>query len=526
MYRPLAFLAALVLLAFTGTGRADPACGSDASSDPVEAMGKEVWLDGYCRSFLPCRLVLEQFHGCQAAENFLSGLGAEQGTSLTESQVEDALVRSTGRTSGLSSCVASFDAQACKRYLGSDGQTSSEPATVAAGSAAEAARKPMSRDAAVLARQRIRDMDANAHTAFGMIERDCKAGAENCRNTLEQMVDPVVREADELNANPEYLAQLPAYSPGSVEYAGRLGWTRQNGQWAFGGTRAASTTLGDYLLSLDECRRLRERLDQEIGANPAREPVELSLFEAECLPQMPDARAGVAGWRQGFKDEPAQAAAAEAPLPTADDKTGTTQLAAASVALSDWNEEAVAEESGVRRQIARRFDLPGGCYLYVYTFEDDEDFKPEVSWSGPCEAGEPVNGTGDFSFGGDIPYGDDYKAARVVNGRLEGGPYLDVSEQSWHLHSYAGGCQVREEYLGRTWDSMLKEEETYRSWAELGGGDKDPTGRDFKGRITGLYILNRTYQGVKYYRHPSESPGEQDTLQADRHCVAAFAKLH
>lgn len=339
------FFAALVLLAFASPGRAGSACGSDTSSDPVEAMGKDVWLDGYCKSFLPCRLVLEQFHGCQAAEGFLSGLGAQQGTPLTESQVEDALVRSTGKTSGLSSCVTSFDAQACQRYLGigSDGQASSEQAPGTAGAAAEPARKPMSRDAAALARQRIRDMDANAHTAFGMIERDCRAGGESCKSTLEQMVDPVIREADQLNANPEYLAQLPAYSPGSVEYAGRLGWTRQSGRWTFGGVKAGTTTLGNYLLSVDECRKLRDRLDQQIRATPVREPDNLPFFEAECAPQLASYADDIRSWRALLS------APAPTPNPTDQQTAGQAQegmpvLAAPEGDLTQWNEQQLAEQ--------------------------------------------------------------------------------------------------------------------------------------------------------------------------------------
>ena len=69
---------------------ADSLCGSETSSDPVEAMGKEVWLTGYCKGFLPCRLAYEQFRGCQAGENFLSNLGAKEGQPLTEAQVKQA----------------------------------------------------------------------------------------------------------------------------------------------------------------------------------------------------------------------------------------------------------------------------------------------------------------------------------------------------------------------------------------------------------------------------------------------------
>ncbi|MGH8444636.1 MAG: hypothetical protein ACREVL_05175 [Solimonas sp.] len=534
MRQGLLMLAAIVLIAFGGPARAEPACGSDTSSDPVVAMGKDVWLNGTCKSFLPCRLVLEQFHGCQAAEGFLSSLGAQQGQPLTEGQVEDALFRTTGKSSGFEVCLRNFDAGGCKRYLGigggSDGSGPEAPPPAAPASGAPSEKKPMSQNAAIVARQRVRDLDSNAHTAVGVIERACRAGADECRSTLESMVDPVIRTADELNANPEYLAHFPPYSPGSIEYAGRLGWTWQNGQWVFGGARQASSntsTLGAYLLSVDECRKLHDRLDQEVKATPNREPVELSFFEAECVLQLPDFQAAVARWREGAKEVLLPLAAADTPQQAsagggAEPAQEPVQEQVASDALEAWNEEVVAEDSGEARQIARRFDLPGGCYLYVYTFEDGEDFKPEVSWSGPCVAGEPVNGIGDFSLGGDVPYGDDYQAARVVNGRLEGGPYLEQTEHSFSLHSYAGGCLAKDEYLGRTWDDMLEEEETYRQWAKT--GVKGYQG-DYKGYITGKYVLNRTHKGVKYYRHESETPGELSTDQADGRCVAAFAKL-
>lgn len=71
MRRSLTFLATvLVLFSFVSPSRAESTCGSDTSSDPVKAMGKDVWLNGYCKGFLPCRQVLAAFENCQAAEGF------------------------------------------------------------------------------------------------------------------------------------------------------------------------------------------------------------------------------------------------------------------------------------------------------------------------------------------------------------------------------------------------------------------------------------------------------------------------
>lgn len=357
MSRPLTFLATVfVLVAFASPGWAQPACGSDTSSDPVTAMGKDIWLNGHCKSFLPCRLVLEQFHGCQAAEGFLSRLGAKEGQPLTEDQVADALARTTGTSTNMSACLWNFDAQGCKRYLGlgagaGNNAVQAESAAPPATSFTEAKKRAMSQNAALVARQRVRDMDANAHTAVGVIERACQAGADKCRNTLESLVTPVIHAADELNANAEYLAHFPPHAPSSIEYAGRLGWTRQTGQWVFGGARKAggNTTLGTYLLTADECRKLHERLDREIKAKPGQEPVELSFFKAECLPQLPDARTTVAAWQQRFIEAPAAVKAADASQQLPDRKAMEN--------LSQWDgglRQAEAAQKRAREEEMRR----------------------------------------------------------------------------------------------------------------------------------------------------------------------------
>jgi hypothetical protein len=128
-----------------------------------------------------------------------------------------------------------------------------------------------------------------------------------------------------------------------------LGWTRQNGQWVFGGARAGQSTLKNYLLSVDDCRKLQDRLGQEVKAKPGQEPVELSFFEAECLPQMSDAQALVAAWRQGFKNTPTTLAAADA-----------SRQVPGSQAMEDLNQwdggirQAEAAQKKAREEEARR----------------------------------------------------------------------------------------------------------------------------------------------------------------------------
>lgn len=328
MRRSLTFLAtALVLLSLVNPSHAESTCGNETSSDPVEAMGKDIWLNGYCKGFLLCRQVLAVFESCKAAESFLSRLDVKEGQALTDDHVADALGRTTGTSTNMSACLWSFDAQGCKRYLGVGTGTSASPtesSQLPAVSSAEAKKKAMSQNAALVARQRVRDMDANAHTGIGVIERACRAGSDECKKTLDSMVTPVVRAADEMNANAEYLAHFPPHSPSATEYASRLGWTQNNGQWVFNSpqkTGGNSTTQGAYLLTVDECRKLHDRLDREIKARPTEEPVELSFLEAECLPQLPEHQAVVARWRLGFKGVSTRLASTGASTQLPDRKT-------------------------------------------------------------------------------------------------------------------------------------------------------------------------------------------------------------
>lgn len=294
-------LLVLVLLSVVAPGHAEPACGSDTSSDPDAALGKDVWLNGYCQAFLPCRLALEQFHGCQAAESFLSKLGAKQDVPLTEQQVQSALSQTAG---------AAADAPKAKA--------------------------PMSRNIAGIERERVSEMD---NKAAALVQSNC--GGFGCSNLLESTVDPVIREAAALNANPEYLAHMPRYAPiASVEAAARFGWAKQDGFWMQAAPQrkpdsASTTTLRDYLLSVDECKKLHDTLDREIKANSAEEPANLSFFEGECVPQLASYADDVRSWRALFALKPPLPQQAGAPVKAPE--------------LGQWHNGLVAEEN---RQVA------------------------------------------------------------------------------------------------------------------------------------------------------------------------------
>lgn len=299
--------AIMILTSIASQVRAESTCGSDTSADPVVAMGKDVWLNGYCKGFLPCRQVLEIFTTCKEAEDFLSRLDAKEGQPLSEDQVADALVVTKGTSTNISACVWNFDAQKCKQYLGvGEGSSENTQQTTLSGSpltaSIEAKKRAMSQSAALDARQRVLNMDSNAHSALGVIERTCRAGGNECKKTLNDLVTPVIRATEEINTSVDHLAHFPPYSPKSVEYANRLGWTKSKEQWLFNNepNGAVRTTLGPYLLNSDECKKLYSRLDKEIKSKPEEEPVELSFFETECLQQMPDYQASVTRWRQGF----------------------------------------------------------------------------------------------------------------------------------------------------------------------------------------------------------------------------------
>jgi hypothetical protein len=105
-------------------------------------------------------------------------------------------------------------------------------------------------------------------------------------------------------------------------------------------------------------------LARAIKVEPTQEPVELSFFEAECLPQLPDHRPVVAGWRQSFKGISALLATGDAPQQASPgDNTGVTQepttgavldtglIVPPDGGLSQWNADGVAEEQRYRAKI-------------------------------------------------------------------------------------------------------------------------------------------------------------------------------
>lgn len=302
MRRQLLKLATLVFLAVGSPAYADPACGSDTSADPIEAMGKDIWLTDYCKSFIPCRLAYEQFRGCRATETFLSNLGAKEGQPLTEVLVEDAVVRTRGTASGSVPRMAKISAS--------------------------------------IERDRVASLDSST---VATLQSDC--ADRGCMNYREKQLNFLGSEVEKLNGNVDILYWFPEYAPvQAFAAAERLGWTRQNGQWVFGGIKEGTTTLGHYLLNADDCKKLQSRLDQEIKTTPANEPVELSLFEAECLPQLPDARAVVAAWRKNFSALPAVSG------------KWTPEQTSAQGDLAQWNQRQIAEQSRYEAQLAADAD--------------------------------------------------------------------------------------------------------------------------------------------------------------------------
>lgn len=318
-------LAALALIAIGHSAQvyAEPACGSDTSADPIEAMGKDIWLNGFCAGFGGCRLALEIFHSCQAAESFFSRFSSSRSTPPTQAQIDEAV------NAAVSTPVKDVP---------------------------RAAPKAMSRNVAVIERDRVADMDAKAES---LVQSNC--GGFGCGSILDNMVTPVIREAEKLNADPEYLAQMPKYAPiASVDAAARFGWTRENGFWVNHGApqrqaavAANTSTLGNYLLSVDECKKLRDRLGQEIKANPGKEPDNLSFFEGECVPQVASYAEDVKGWRAllaaQVKDKKSATASADNTLLAGHDaqSDGSQEAVVAVVPdaeLAEWNEGIVVAE--------------------------------------------------------------------------------------------------------------------------------------------------------------------------------------
>lgn len=335
MPKQLLKLVIFVALFMGSPAYADPACDNDTTPDPDVARDKDVWLNGYCKSFLPCRLVYEQFQGCQAANNFLSNLGAKEGMPLTESQVEEALVRTK--------------------------------------SIASASTPKMAKISALSERDRIVTLDSSTVAA---LQSGCAEQA--CLNYREKQLNLLTSEVEKLNGNSDILYWVPEYAPvQAFDVAERLGWTRQGGQWVFSGgkEKESVTTLGQYLLSVPECQKLHDRLDQELKWSPSKEPDNLSFFEGECVPQVASYGEDVKSWRAALlasKHLEQQAVAGaqqtgsqpettnqdsglvDTTYPMAEDKSGAMQTEAANTALSVWNEDVVASAEQVRRQLQQQ----------------------------------------------------------------------------------------------------------------------------------------------------------------------------
>ena len=235
MQRILALLAVILFSSISlpaSAGMAD--CDGPTTPDEVEAremldlaagIGTSPLHTGFLELLNTCEAVKRKFNAA------LAGLGATPERPPTDPQIEGALTRIGQSPGGAGACLWNFDAAACKRYLGiadAEDPVSGAAAPDAAGNV-PATRKAMSFADALAARRRVIDEDTRAHTAVGANGTSCRAGADACRSMLESTVDPVIRQADELNADPEYQAQLPAYTLASVDFANRMGWTRQSG---------------------------------------------------------------------------------------------------------------------------------------------------------------------------------------------------------------------------------------------------------------------------------------------------------
>lgn len=241
----------------------------------------------------------------------LSALGASRSNPPTDSQIDEALDVATAATK-------------------------SKPGE-------RAQKLGMAKISASMERDRVAALDSSTASA---LQSDCTENA--CMNYREKQLNLLTSEVEKLNGNAEILAWFPKYAPvQAFAAAERMGWSQENGAWKFVGAgkpvAGGVTTLGQYLLSVEECKKLRNRLDQMIKTAPSKEPTELSFFEVECLPQLPEDRGTVATWRRGFMvtgvapdSEAVQTANAGAPVPPDD-------------GLSRWNAELVAEEN---RQVA------------------------------------------------------------------------------------------------------------------------------------------------------------------------------
>lgn len=429
---------------FISPSYAEPACGSDTSSDPDIARGKDVWLNGYCDAFLPCKLVLAQFHACQAVETFLTNLNAQKDVPLTDSQVESALVKTNQNSS--------------------------------AGASPE--KKPMSKNIALIERNRVSEMDDKA---AALVQSNC--GPYACDRLLESTVDPVIREVDSLNSNSEYLAQLPKYAPiAAVETAARLGWKKDGAFWVFSnakgaaGSSANTSTLKDYLLSVPECQKLHDKLDQEIKASPSKEPFNLSFFEGECVPQLASFAEDIKNWRALLTaNANVQKTNEQKTEVTSNNDTSTGHVAQIvgneDQSISSLNQWAESLEFPARPLDKpwyswwRKFKTADNCAFFLFGgtpqsgsgLIPDEDVDPaknkfSVEWSGKCVDGY-AEGAGQVKFRGEVMENGgsgSYMDTEVAVGTMRNGVFDGLvewnptEERDYPATIYTHGCTVSE----------------------------------------------------------------------------------
>jgi len=512
MRRWMLLLCLALLPAWSPSTLANPAnCDGDLDADRAEmldlASGLNPLIDG----------VVTIMRTCEKVKRFVNNLGVSKGTTaLSNQQVEQAVAGMGSGPGGASSCLWNFDAAACERYLGLAEATSFEvvDALPASGGAASSGKKPTSvMDAqAKLMRSRLAERNSTIYTQISLSCRGDARGA--CAEASLPDIDALVREVEEMNANPDYNQYLPPYQPDVVDYAQRLGWTQQEGRWVYDGAQQKPGKTSIAGVTPEDCERLRHGITQELAANPKAEPPNLPFFEVEC--GMLDAKYGAAAtaWRDQLMASaapPAAVPAASVPGQDAPDPVAAIDT------LEEWNEETIAEVSGSTRPVVRRFVLAGGCYIdyYTYAVTDGSEDTQRIEWSGPCTKDAAVNGTGTLYWGSDIA---DLEAQQVsvVDGRLHGTTlqwdfHGGDSATSWRIVTYSNGCEVAAEYLGLEEKYLMDK----RELATRSGWSFD----------NGRNVFHRAYKGVKYYAHPDDMEALSDLQGDPRQCAAIYSRF-
>jgi hypothetical protein len=511
MRRCMLLLCLALLPAWSPSALANPAnCDGDLDADRAEmldlASGLNPLIDG----------VVTIMRTCEKVKQFVSSLGVSKGTTaLSNQQVEQAVTGMGSGPGGASSCLWNFDAAACERYLGLAETTSFEvvDAPAAAEGQASSGKKPTSvMDAqAKLMRSRLAERNSTIYTQISLSCRGDARGA--CAEASLPDIDALLREVEEMNANPDYNQYLPAYQADVVEYAQRLGWTRQEGRWVYDGAEQKPGKTHIAGVTPEDCERLQLGITQELAANPKAEPPNLPFFEVECATL--DARYGTAA--TAWRDQLTASAVPPAPGPAADvPGQDAPEPLAAIDSLEEWNEETAAEVSGNSRPVVRRFVLPGGCYIdyYTYALTDGSEDTQKIEWNGPCTKDAPVNGTGTLYWGSEFADAEAQQAP-VVNGRLHGTVlqwdfHGGDSSTFWRIVTYANGCEVSAEYLGLEEKYLMEKRElaTRSGWSYDGGRN----------------VFHRAYKGVKYYAGPGDAELLTDSFHNPRECAASFAR--